>query len=102
MVKSQSSTRASSLASSGYAASQRMSPRRCPYTSPLTFLSLLGVTTPGTTTAHQQSAPALIRQVAITPGVEHQEGPEDLSMIHMARKVLADESRDRGGLEQSP
>src|SRR5713226_2742001 len=69
-------------------------------------LNAINTTTPARrsdrpTNARQRSGPALIRQVVITPGVEHQEGPEDLSMIPMARKVLADGPRYRGGLEQA-
>src|SRR6266446_4323426 len=56
---------------------------------------------PGPTTARPRSGPALLRQVAITPGVEHQERPEDLPMIPLARKVLADEPCHRGGREQA-
>src|SRR6266851_7070199 len=52
-------------------------------------------------TVRPQSGPALIGQVVVAPRVEHQEAPEDLSVVGPTRQVLADELGDRGGLEQA-
>src|ERR1700730_5241617 len=48
-----------------------------------------------------RSGPALIGQVVVTPGVEHQEAPEDLPVVGPTRQGLADELGDGGGLEQA-
>src|SRR5258707_1490322 len=69
-------------------------------------LSAIKTTTPARrrlkcTTGRPRSGPALIGQVVVAPGVEHQEIPEDLAVVRLTRQVLADELCDRGGLEQA-
>src|SRR5215831_8720588 len=46
-------------------------------------------------------APALIGQVVVAPGVEHEQGPENLAMIPLAADVLGDEARHRRWLEET-
>src|SRR5260370_3066559 len=53
------------------------------------------------TVVRPRSGPALIGQVVVAPRVEHQEAPEDLSVVAPARQVLADELGDHGGLEEA-
>src|SRR5215467_2872523 len=47
------------------------------------------------------SAPALIGQVVVAPGVEHEQGPENLAMVPLAADVLGDEARHCRGLEET-
>src|SRR6266446_5113134 len=47
-----------------------------------------------------RSGPALMRKIAIAPGIEHQERPEDLPVVPTTRDVLGDEPDHRRRLEE--
>src|SRR5690349_5774347 len=47
------------------------------------------------------SAPALIGQVVVAPGVEHEEAPEDLAMVAAAPDVFGHQSRNRHRIEEA-
>src|SRR5262249_49140803 len=49
----------------------------------------------------RRSEPALIGQIVVAPGVEHEEAPQHLAMVALATHVLGDESCHRRRLEEA-